>query len=395
MAKSDQIHTLIDHSVAQVIELKSLEKKLKGHAKLRVKFGIDPTGERLHIGHAVVYWKLRQFQNLGHKVIILIGDYTARIGDASDRTAERQPLTARQIKDNMKTYLDQIGRIIDLKKAEVRYNSEWLDNLSLADFLSLASNFKVAQMLERDNFSARYKAGQPIGLQEFLYPLMQGYDSVALKADVELGGTEQLFNLMAGRTLQRVYDHSPQDVMACELLVGNDGRKMSKSQGNCIYLNDEPAEKYGKVMALHDDLIIHYFKLATEMPLAQITQIETNLAAGENPRTVKASLARHIVARYHGEAAAAEAEVAWNRQFREHQFPEHMPSLVLAKARSFAPIDLVSKHFSLSRTAARRLIEQRGLKVDGEVVELDTPITPAQGSVIQVGRRRFVQVRLK
>ncbi|MDQ5944427.1 MAG: tyrosyl-tRNA synthetase [Patescibacteria group bacterium] len=233
---------LLERGIEDVIIREELAKRLDGKKPLRVKFGIDPTGDRIHLGHAVVYWKLREFQDLGHHVIILIGDYTAMIGDTSDKQSERQQLSREDVRHNMKNYLKQIGQIVDLSKAEIRYNSEWLKQLEFADILHLASEFKVAQMLERDNFRNRYENGKPIGLQEFLYPVMQGYDSVALHADVELGGNDQLFNMMAGRTLQKRAGQPAQAVMVTELLIGPDGKKMSKTQPNCILITDDPKD---------------------------------------------------------------------------------------------------------------------------------------------------------
>ena len=390
---SNQIEELLTRGVEDVIIREELEKKLKSGEKLRVKFGIDPTGDKIHIGHAVVYWKLRAFQEMGHKVIILIGDYTALVGDASDKQAERQMLSVDDVKHNMKNYLGQIGKIVDLDKAEVRYNSEWLKQLSFVDVLELASEFKVAQMLERDNFRQRYESNQPIGLQEFLYPVMQGYDSVALKADVELGGTEQLFNLMAGRTLQKRNGQAPQSVMTTELLVGTNGLKMSKSQPNCIFVEDEPADMYGKVMSLNDELIIHYLRLATNTPEGVIEQIEQTLADGANPRDPKAFLARTIVARYYDEKIAEAAEASWNDQFRDGNTPEDIGVIKLPSAKEVGIVELISDNFDLSKSDVRRLLEQRAIKLNGEVVE-GAEFTPADDDIIQVGKRRYKRISL-
>lgn len=369
-----------------------LETKLKGRKKLRIKFGIDPTGESIHIGHAVVYWKLRAFQELGHEVIILIGDYTAQIGDTSDKEAERQPLSQDDIRNNMKSYLKQIGKIIDLEKAEIRHNSEWLKKLEFREVLDLASEFKVAQMLERDNFRQRYEAGKSIGLQEFLYPVMQGYDSVALHADVELGGNDQLFNLMAGRTLQKRLGQIAQSVLVTELLVGTDGKKMSKTHPNCIFITDAPQDMYGKVMALNDELIFHYFRLATDLPLEQIDQMEANAVAGDNPRDTKASLAREIVTRYHGANKAIEAEVQWERQFRGGETPEDI-EIYQADTKELAdPIGLLANAFAVTKSEIRRLVAQGGVKIDGEVADNLEGIQVKAGVVAQLGKRRYKRI---
>lgn len=388
---SPDISELLSRGVEEITVREDLEKKLKSGKKLRIKFGVDATGSRLHLGHAVPYWKLRAFQDLGHEVVVLIGDYTATIGDSSDKEAERRQLNLDEVKANMKDYLEQIGKIVDLKKAQVYYNGQGLSKLGLLDVLELASQFTVAQMTERDNFAKRLEAGKPVGLQELMYPLMQGYDSVALKADVELGGTEQLFNLMAGRILQKHFKQTPQDIMTFELLVGSDGKKMSKTQANCIFIDDEPVEMYGKVMTVKDELIPHYFKLATEMPLGQIEQIEKDLANGDNPRDVKASLARHIVARYHGEKAATEAESTWNKQFREGNKPDEIET---AKVKKGSLLDVVSTTFDISKSEVRRLVEQGGVKINDVVVEsVDQKID--KDCLVQVGKRRYKQIVIK
>lgn len=394
MSKKEQIEELLSRGVEDVVIRQELEEKLLGDKKLRVKFGIDPTGSKIHIGHAVVYWKLRAFQDLGHKVIILIGDYTAMIGDASDKESERQTLSVDEVKENMKAYLDQIGKIVDLDKAEIRYNSEWLKKLSFLDLLGLAGEFKVAQMLERDNFRKRFESNQPIGLQEFLYPMMQGYDSVALEADVELGGSEQLFNMMAGRVLQKRSGQIPQAVMTFELLTGTNGKKMSKTQPNCVFIEDEPAEMYGKIMSLPDELIVHYFKLATEVPLDVIEQIEFDMTQGANPRDSKAFLARSIVTRYHSQKSAEVAEQSWNEQFREGGTPEDIEEVALQPDKDQDFVAVISAIFEVSRSEVRRLIEQNGVKINGELATADT-YTPVEDDIIQVGKRRYKRIKLK
>jgi tyrosyl-tRNA synthetase len=386
------ISELLGRGVEDVVVREDLEKKLRSGKKLRVKFGVDATGTRLHIGHALPYWKLRAFQELGHEVVVLIGDYTATIGDASDKEAERQQLKLAEVKANMKGYLEQIGKIVDLKKARVYYNSEGLSKLGLLDVLELASQFTVAQMVERDNFAKRLNAGKPVGLQEFMYPLMQGYDSVALKADVELGGSEQLFNMMAGRILQKHFGQTPQNVMTIELLVGADGKKMSKTQPNCVFIDDDPLEMFGKIMTINDELIPHYFKLATDIPIDQIEQIEKDMAMGDNPRDTKASLARHIVARYHSEKAAVEAETAWNKQFREGNQPDEIKQHKLKLPANI--LDVIADVFGISKSEARRLVTQKGVKYAGKLV--DKPETELKNAgILQVGKRRYAEILKK
>lgn len=394
ITKEQRIQHLLTRTVEDVVVRAELEKRLRAGKPLRIKFGIDPTGDRIHIGHAVVYWKLREFQDLGHQVVILIGDYTAMIGDSSDKTNERQMQSREQVKQNMRSYLKQIGQIIDLEKAEVRYNSEWLKKLSFLDVLELASEFKVAQMLERDNFRERYESQKPIGLQEFLYPMMQGYDSVALHADVELGGNDQLFNMMAGRTLQKRAGQDPQAVMVMELLIGTDGKKMSKSQPNCIFVTDAPVDMYGKVMALNDELIPHYFRLATVVDIEVIAQIESNMSQGDNPRDTKAALAREIVARYYGDAAAIEAENAWEKQFRQGDMPDDIEVYKADDKELADGIGLLSNAFGVTKSEVRRLLEQGGVRIDGELIETVQDLKPKHGSVAQLGKRRYKKISL-
>lgn len=391
-SRKPDIQELLTRGVEDVIVRSDLETKLRGRKPLRIKFGIDPTGDKIHIGHAVVYWKLRALQDMGHQVIILIGDYTAMIGDTSDKEAERQSLTTETVRANMKTYLKQISKIIDMEKAEVRHNSEWLKKLEFREVLDLASEFKVAQMLERDNFKQRYLDNRPIGLQEFLYPVMQGYDSVALHADVELGGNDQLFNLMAGRTLQKRFDQVPQAIITTELLVGADGKKMSKTAPNCIFITDAALEMYGKVMAINDDVIFHYFRLATDVPLDQIQQMQQDAASGDNPRDAKASLAREIVARYHGANKAIEAELAWDKQFRSGENPEEIEDYVADDKELADPVGLLANSFMVTKSEIRRLVGQGGVKFDGAVVESLDGLRVKPGVVAQLGKRRYKRI---
>lgn len=392
MTKKATIEELLTRGIEDVIVRADLQKALEQGKKLRVKFGIDPTGDRIHIGHAVVYWKLRAFQELGHQVIILIGDYTAMIGDTSDKEAERKQLSHDDVRANMKHYLQQIGKIIDLEKAEIRHNSEWLKKLEFIDVLELASEFKVAQMLERDNFRDRYESQKPIGLQEFLYPVMQGYDSVSLRADVELGGNDQLFNMMAGRTLQKRAGQKPQAVLVTELLKGTDGRKMSKSQANCIFITDAPKDMYGKVMAIDDEFIPHYFRLATEVPLDVIDAVERDMAEGANPRDTKASLAREIVARYHGEKQAIAAEADWNKQFRSGEMPDDIEDYKADDKELADIVGLFANAFGVTKSEVRRLVSQGGVRFDGEVVDSLEDVRIRETVVVSFGKRRYKRI---
>jgi len=394
MKKEEIAKDLMTRGVTSIIEKKHLEDALKSGKKLRVKFGIDPTGPKVHIGHAVTLWKLRQFQDLGHKIVLIIGDFTAQIGDPSDKEAERQPLTREDIEKNKQDYLRQIGVIFDLKKTEIHHNSDWHAKATKQDMIEEAMNFTVNQMSQRDNFENRLKADKPVGLHEYLYPLLQGMDSVAIKSDIELGGNDQYFNLLAGRTLQKRYKQSPQDIMTFDLLEGTDGRKMSKTYQNAIYITDEPNEMFGKVMSIKDELISRYFLLATDVPLADIKKVEKELAAGKNPRDLKVQLAKEIVRRYHGEKGAKAAAEDFEKKFVKKELPDEIPTVKLKKATMFLADILVDTKLTESKSEARRLLEQGGVRVDGAVIgERGAVIEPRTGMVIQVGKRKFIKVK--
>lgn len=376
-----------------IIVKEELGEKLTSE-KLRIKFGIDPTGPELHLGRASTIHRLKNLQDMGHKIVLIVGDFTAKIGDASDKTSERQPLTDEQIKKNMADYKKQIGKILDIDKAEFHYNSEWLSKLDLSKIIELSQQFTVAQMIERENYAQRFKEGKPIGLHEFLYPILQGYDSVAVNADVEIGGTDQLFNLMAGRVMQKHFGQSPQHVITFDLLTGPDGRKMSTSWGNAIYITDSANDMYGQLMRVHDDLIPFYYKICTDVPLEAIEAVEKSLAEGDNPRDTKASLAREIVSIYHGEKAAIEAEKAFNDQFREGNLPSDIEEIEITK-KDWDPVDLlVGVKMAESRSEARRLIEQGGVRIGGDKIELGE-IKVRSGAILQVGKRRFLKLKVK
>lgn len=389
MRKNDLIKDILNRSVTNVIEKKDLEKALKSNKKLRVKFGIDPTGPDVHIGHAVVLWKLRKFQDLGHKLILIIGDFTAQIGDPSDKEAERQPLTPSDVKKNLVGYLEQISMILDIKKTEIRHNSEWHSKGTKQEMIEEAMNFTVNQMSQRDNFEKRLKENKPVGLHEFLYPLLQGMDSVAIKADVELGGNDQYFNLLAGRTLQKRYGQKEQNILTTDLIEGTDGRKMSKTYKNAIYLLDDPCEKYGKIMSIKDDLIERYLLMLTDVPEKEIKKI-----IKKGPREAKGILAYEIVKRYHGEKEAKNAEEDFSTKFIKKEIPNNMPEAKLAYLTQPLADILVDSNLCSSKSEARRLIEQGGVKVDGACIgEREAVIEPTKGMIIQVGKRKFIKVK--
>lgn len=390
MKSKDILNDLLTRNVEDLIVRSELEKKLKVGKKLRIKLGFDPTGSRLHIGRAVTLWKLRQFQELGHQLTFVIGTFTAQIGDSSDKDAERQMLTREQVNENFKTYHKQISKILDMDKVEVFHNGDWFEKMQLDEFFKLTSLFTIQQMIERENFAKRLKANKPVGLHETLYPLLQGYDSVMMKTDLEVGGTDQLFNMLAGRTVQKAYGQTPQSVMSFHILEGTDGRKMSTSWGNCIYIDDEPLDMYGKVMTIRDELIPSYFKMATDVPMSQIEQIEKDMSLGDNPRDTKASLAREIVARYNGKAAAIKAEKDWEKQFREGEKPAEIEEV---KVKKGPIVEVIAIAFEISKSEARRLLQQGGVKIDDKPVkELGAEIE--KDCLIQLGKRRFKKLKI-
>lgn len=364
---------------------------------LRVKLGLDPTAPDIHLGHTVVLRKMRQFQDLGHKAVLIIGDYTARIGDPSGVNKTRPVLDSASIETNARTYFQQAGRILDTSsdKLEVRYNSEWLGKLSFADVLKLASQMTVARMMERDSFEKRYKAGAPIGVHEFLYPLMQGYDSVCVQADVELGGSDQTFNNLVGRALQENYNQAPQVVMIMPILAGLDGvEKMSKSKGNYIAVTDSPGEMFGKIMSIPDTLMRNYFTLLTDTPVAEIDKLVD--AAQTHPRQAKAILGRAVVAQYHGEAQALAASDEFDRVFAQKQIPADMPQITPGAARMNIVTLIVQAGFAKTTSEARRLVEQAAVSLDdAKVTDVKAEVDLKDGMVLQVGKRRFGKIVMR
>ena len=382
----------------EILPLAELEKKLAAGTPLRVKAGFDPTAPDLHLGHTVLINKLREFQRLGHHVIFLIGDFTGMIGDPSGRSATRPPLTRAEVKANAATYQRQIFRILDPDKTEIAFNSSWMDKMTAADLIRLASGQTVARMLERDDFEQRYKSGRPIALHEFLYPLAQGYDSVALRADVELGGSDQKFNLLMGRQLQQAAGQPPQVVLTMPLLEGTDGaQKMSKSLGNYIGIDEPAPEMFGKLMSISDQLMWRYFDLLSFRPLAEIAGFRRAIAEGANPRDIKFKLAREIVARFHDTAAASAAEADFITRFSNHALPAQIAEVEIKVDQDGLPLANLLKAAGLvaSTSEAHRLVRQGAVRIDGQRVgDSRRVLPPGFSAVIQIGKRKFARVML-
>jgi len=375
-----------------------LADKLRRGKPLRIKEGFDPTRPDLHLGHTVQFNKLKQLQDLGHHIIFLIGDFTGMIGDPTGRNVTRPPLSREELEANAKTYTDQAFLILDRDRTEVAFNAKWLSALGADGMIRLAARYTVARMLERDDFARRYREGQPIAVHEFLYPLAQGYDSVALQADVELGGTDQKFNLLVGRELQRHYGQEPQCILTLPLLEGLDGvNKMSKSLDNYVGITEAPAEMFGKLMSISDQLMWRYYELLSFRPLAEIARLKRECAEGRNPRDAKVELAQEIVARFHSRQAAETALAEFESRFRDHAMPDSMPEVTLHSGGQGLALPQLCKQAGLtvSTSEAMRLIEQRGLKVDGEVVADKTRVVAAGTTVvIQAGKRKFARVTI-
>jgi tyrosyl-tRNA synthetase len=389
---------LLKRGTVEIFTEQELAEKLTTAAKekrqLRIKLGLDPTSPDIHLGHTVVLRKMRQFQDLGHKAVLIIGDYTARIGDPTGQNATRPMLSGEQIEKNAKTYFEQAGKILDTssEKLEVRYNSEWLAGLNLADLIKLASNMTVARMLERDTFDLRYKRGDAIGVHEFLYPLMQGHDSVIIKSDVELGGTDQTFNNLVGRDLQRLAGQSPQVVITVPILVGLDGKeKMSKSKGNYIGVTDSPGDMFGKVMSISDDIMENYFTLLTDLPTERIAELTNSQKT--HPKEAKVLLAKTIVSQFYYTEAAELAAEQFEKVFAQKQLPDEMPEFKLpAEPISVKQLLLACKLVETGGEA-KRMCAQSAVTIDGQKIsDPNAQITPVTGMTIQVGKRRFAKV---
>jgi len=398
MVSTAEAMEFIRRGADEILLEEALVKKLERGKPLKIKAGFDPTAPDLHLGHAVLINKLRQFQDLGHEVLFLIGDFTAMIGDPTGKSATRPPLTRNDVLENAKTYEHQVFKILDAEKTSVLFNSSWMGEMSAADMIQLSARHTVARMLERDDFSKRYKGGQPISIHEFLYPLVQGYDSVAMKADVELGGTDQKFNLLVGRQLQEAYGQEPQVALTMPILEGLDGvQKMSKSLNNYIGITDKPDDMFGKLMSISDDLMWRYFELLSFRPMSDINKMKTDVNSGLNPRDVKVQLCMEIVERFHSREAAVVANENFVARFRKGAMPDEMPEVRLSSGGGGLPIANLLEDAKLvsSTSEAMRMIKQGAVKINGERIE-DRGLICAAGSVeiYQVGKRRFARVRL-
>jgi tyrosyl-tRNA synthetase len=394
----DQIAEL-QRGADEVLTAADLRKKLSRGVPLRVKAGFDPTAPDLHLGHTVLLTKMRHFQQFGHEVTFLIGDFTSLIGDPSGRNVTRPPLTREEIEANAHTYEAQVFKILDREKTRIDFNSRWLAKLTSVEFVKLSAHYTVARMLERDDFAKRYKAGVPISIHEFLYPLAQGYDSVAMRADVELGGTDQKFNLLVGRTLQEAYGQEAQVVMTLPLLEGTDGvNKMSKSLGNYIGITEEPDSMFGKVMSISDELMWRYFELLSFRPLGEIAALRKEAATGRNPRDIKFELAREIVARFHDSAAAERAQKSFIARVSEKAVPDDLPLKVIPVDGTGLRVANLLKEAGLaaSTSEANRKIEEGAVRIDGtRLTDRGLILKPGAEHVFQVGAKRFARVRLE
>ncbi|WP_057389833.1 tyrosine--tRNA ligase [Pseudomonas aeruginosa] len=388
---------LIQRGADEILVEAELVAKLKRGQPLRIKAGFDPTAPDLHLGHTVLINKLRQFQDLGHQVIFLIGDFTGMIGDPSGKSVTRPPLAREQVLENAETYKSQVFKILDPAKTEVAFNSTWMDQLTPADFIRLASQYTVARMLERDDFSKRYASNQPIAIHEFLYPLVQGYDSVALKADVELGGTDQKFNLLMGRELQRAYGQEAQVILTMPLLEGLDGvKKMSKSLGNYIGIQEAPGVMYSKLVSIPDTLMWRYFELLSFRSLDEIDSFRKDVEAGANPRDIKIKLAEEIVARFHGEEAAASAHKSAGNRLKDGELPEDLPEIELSSPEDMPVASVLNKAGLVKNAAAARdLLGAGSVKVDGQVVDRTFMLALGETRVFQAGKKAFARITLK
>lgn len=393
LSKEQKIDELLTRGVAEVIDREHLKTRLLSGEKLCIKFGVDPTSPSIHLGRAVVLRKLRDFQDLGHKVVFIIGDFTGVIGDTSDKESERPMLSADTIEENMKTYMEQVGKIINLDEAEVHYNSTWLDKLGYDDIGEQADSFSLAEFIARENIKKRLNDGKRVSLREVLYPLMQGFDSVAINADVELGGTDQRFNLLSGRRLQEAHGQKPQDILTMNLILGTDGRKMSSSWGNTINLLDEPNDMFGKVMSIPDDLLSDYFVHCTRVPIPEVEKILSNIKAGANPRDAKVRLAGEIVILYHGIEASVKAEKYFVETFSKGAIPENISEISVESGESLIDV-IVRAKMAASKGEARRKIEQGGVELDmKKITDWQVVLNKNQmGNVLKVGKKDFIRI---
>ena len=390
----DETLAIIQRGTDEILPLEELKKKLEKNKPLRVKLGMDPTAPDLHLGHTVVINKMKQLQDLGHEIIFLIGDFTGMIGDPTGKNVTRKPLTKKDVRENAKTYTDQVFKILDKDKTRIAFNSEWMSKMNSTEMISLASKHTVARMLERDDFSKRYKGGQAISIHEFLYPLVQGYDSVALRADIELGGSDQKFNLLVGRELQKQADMEPQVILTMPILEGLDGvQKMSKSLDNYIGIDEDPDSMFGKIMSISDELMWRYLELLSFESLKTIESWKQEVETGENPRNIKFRLADEIITRFHDEAQAKKAQQNFIDRFAKNQIPDEMDEFTFPKGIKVANL-LKEANLVSSTSEAFRMIKQGAVKMDGEKLS-DKDFTPDEGTnVYQVGKRKFARVTI-
>jgi tyrosyl-tRNA synthetase len=394
----EKIDEILSRGAEDIIDKENLKKKLMSGKQLNIKFGIDPTGPQIHLGRATILMKLKDFQDLGHKITLIIGDFTALIGDASDKDSIRQPKTEQEIKENLKEYLNQIGKILDLKKVDVRHNKDWFGKMKIDELIKLSMNFTAQQMIQRRNFKERWDAGKPIGVHEMLYPLLQGYDSVVIKSDLEIGGFDQLFNLKAGRELQRIFKQEPQDVMTLRMIYGLDGRKMSTSWGNVINILDEPKDMFGKLMSLKDEMIIDYFESCTRVPMLQINEFKNSLEEKEmNPKDVKKILAKEIISFLYDRKKAEGAEKEFEQVFEEKKLPSEIEEVKVAEEKINIQDLLVKLKMASSKGEAKRVIEQGGVRaIKGDVIEeikdWQIEMQLEKGLIIQVGKKNFRKI---
>ena len=391
----NKIKEVLERGVEEVIDRGHLEAVLRSGRQLRVKLGIDPTSPNIHIGRSIPLLKLKDFQELGHKIVLIIGDFTGVIGDTSDKDSERPMLTEQEIKQNLKNYIEQAEKVIDIKECEVRYNSEWLGKLNYHEIGRQADVFSLSEFIARENIKKRLDAGKRISLREVLYPLMQGYDSVAVKADVEIGGTDQRFNLLAGRELQRHYNQEPQDIITNPLIEGLDGRKMSSSWGNTINLFHPANDMFGKVMSLKDELVIKYFILTTRVSIVEIEKYQKELTNGSNPRDLKAKLAFEIVRQYHGGKASQKAQEEFENVFQKKTLPSEIPEWKAPK-KDYNILDLLSESgLTPSKAAAKRMILGGAVEINGQTkTDWQEAIKIENDMVVQVGKRKFVKIKV-
>lgn len=387
------VEEILSRGVAEIITKEELLEKMKAGRPLRLKMGFDPSKPNLHVGHFVGLRKIRQLQDLGHQVVLIVGDWTAQIGDPSGRDESRVMLDAETVRANAETYMQQFFRVVDRSRTEVRWQSEWFGKFTLADVFNLTSRFTLGQMMAHETFRKRYEEGKPVSLMELMYPLLQAYDSIAIDADVEFGGTDQKFNILAGRELQRMLGKPPQIVFLVPLLIGLDGRKMSKTFDNTIDFVDPPEEMYGKIMSMGDDVIIEYYVLTTDIPLGEIREMEAEMRAGRiNPRDLKMRLAREIIAQLYDAEAARRAEEEFVRVFQRRELPSEMPKYRLNAPANIVDL-LVDSQLAQSKSEARRLIEQGGVRLNDEpITDLEAVVEVSEPAVLRVGKRRFIKL---